>query len=86
MFVLCVDMHCFFLLSSFTIILMGTSELVASLGLSSWCLVAVLCLFLVCHWSQCSMWLWYFLIILTYIFACFVNTVDPYRLASNEAT
>ena len=35
---------CFvFLLSSFTIILMGTSELVASLGLSSWCLVAVLC-------------------------------------------
>ena len=42
-------MFCFTLLyvpSSFAIILMGKRELVALLGLSSWCLVIVVCLFL----------------------------------------
>ena len=36
--------------SSFAIILMGKRELVALLGLSSWCLVVVVWLFLVVPW------------------------------------
>ena len=47
--------------SSFAIILMGKSEMVSLLSLSSWCLVIVVRLFFVCS-------LWYFLIILTYFF------------------
>ena len=46
--------------SSIAIILMGKRELIASwwLGGSSWR----------CHGVVCSLWLWYFLIILTYYF------------------
>ena len=53
--------------SSFTIIMMGKRELVALLWLSSWCLVAVIVLWLFprCCGLVCSVWLWYFLIILT---------------------
>ena len=46
-------MFCFTLLyvpSSFAIILMGKRELVALLGLSSWCLVIVVWLFLTVPW------------------------------------
>ena len=39
--------------SSFAIILMGNSELVALLSLSSWCLVIVVWLFLVVPWVCC---------------------------------
>ena len=48
------SMFCCMLLyvhSSIAIILMGKSELVALLGLSSWCLVVVECLFLAVPWS-----------------------------------
>ena len=38
------------------------------LSLSSWCLLIVVWLFLACHGFVCSLWFWYFLIILT-IFA-----------------
>ena len=47
------SMFCCMLLyvpSSFAIILMGKSELVALLGLSSWCLIIAVCLFLVVPW------------------------------------
>ena len=40
----------FYVHSSFEIILMGKRELVALLGLSSWCLVIVVWLFLVVPW------------------------------------
>ena len=56
--------------SSLAIILMGKRELVALLSLSSWCLVIVLWLLCGssswCHWFVCSLWLWYFPIILSY--------------------
>ena len=39
-----------YVLSSFAIILMGKRELVALLGLSSWCLVVVVWLFLAAPW------------------------------------
>ena len=51
--------------SSIAIILMGKRGLVALLDLSSWCLVVLGRLFLA---VVCSLWLWYFLIILTYYF------------------
>ena len=52
--------------SSFAIILMGERELVALLSLSSWCLVILLCdSSSLCHEFVCSLWLWYFLIVLT---------------------
>ena len=54
--------------SSIAIILMGKRELVALLNLSSWCLVMVELLFLVVPWGCLGLWLWYFLIILTYYF------------------
>ena len=40
----------FYIHSSFAIILMGKRELVALLGLSSWCLVIVVWLFLAVPW------------------------------------
>ena len=52
--------------SSFAIILMGKRELVALLGLSSWCLLIVVWLFLAVQWVCLQLWFWYFLIILTY--------------------
>ena len=57
-----------FVHSSCAIILMGKRELIALLGLSSWCLVIVVCLFPAVPWFVCGLWLWYFLIILTYYF------------------
>ena len=54
--------------SSIAIILMGKNGLVALLGLSSWCLVVVKWLFLASHGVVCGLWLWYFMIILTYYF------------------
>ena len=56
-------------LSSFAIILTKKRELIV-LQLSSWCLVTVMLVyrgsFSRCHGMVCSMWLWSFLIILTY--------------------
>ena len=52
--------------SSFAIILMGKRKLVALLSLSFWCLMMVVWLFLQCHGFVCCLWLWHFLIILTY--------------------
>ena len=46
--------------SSFAIILMGKRELVALLGLSSWCLVMVVWLFLVVPWVC----LWFVIVLL----------------------
>ena len=55
--------------SSIAIILMGNWELVALLNLSSWCLVMVERLFIAVPWGcMRGLWLWYFLIILTYFF------------------
>ena len=54
--------------SSIAIILMGKRELIALLNLSPWCLVMVERLFLAVPRVVCSLWLWYFLIILTYYF------------------
>ena len=54
--------------SSFAIILMRKGELIALLCLSSWCLVMVVWLFLAEPWVCLRLWLWYFLIILTYYF------------------
>ena len=51
--------------SSFAIILMWKWELVALLSLSSRCLVIVVRPFLAVSWFVCSLWLWYFLIIIT---------------------
>ena len=51
--------------SCIAIILMGKRELVALLNLSSWYLVMVERLFLEVPWVVCSLWLWYFPIILT---------------------
>ena len=47
---------------------MGKKELDALLNLSSWCLIIVEWLFFACHGVVCGLWLWYFLIILTYYF------------------
>ena len=59
--------------SSIAIILMGKRELVALLNLSSMCLVMVERLFLArCYGVVCGLWLWYFLIIITYYFGLFV--------------
>ena len=55
--------------SSFAIILMGKRELVALLGLSSWCLVIGVWLFLAVPWVC----LQYFLIILTYYFCAYLK-------------
>ena len=52
--------------SSIAIILIGKRELVTLLNLSSWCLVMVYRLFLTVPRVICGLWLWYFLIILTY--------------------
>ena len=52
--------------SSIAIILMGKRELVALLNLSSWCLAMVERLFLAVPRVICGLWLWYFLIVLTY--------------------
>ena len=54
--------------SSIAIILMGKRELVALLNLSSWCVVMVSGSSSGCHGVLCGLWLWYFLIILTYYF------------------
>ena len=54
-------------------ILMGKRGLAAFFCLSSWCLVIVEWLFLTMPQVVCSLWLWYFLIIITY-FCCF-NTI-----------
>ena len=65
------SMFCYTLLyvhSSIAIILMGKRELVALLNASSWCLVIVEWLFLAVPWVVLGLWLWYFLIILTYYF------------------
>ena len=51
--------------SSFTNIFMSKRELVALLCLSSWCLVILCGSSSRCHGFVCSLWLWYFLIILT---------------------
>ena len=50
--------------SSFAIILMGRRELVALLGLSSWCLVIVVWLFLAVPWVC----LRFVIVVLTYYF------------------
>ena len=54
--------------SSFAIILMGRRELVALFSLSSWCLM------IFCMALPCSLWLWYFLIILTIFVPCDLRT------------
>ena len=54
--------------SSLVIILMGKRALVALLSLSSWCLLIVVWLFLMVPWAVYSLWLWYFIDILTYYF------------------
>ena len=56
--------------SSFAIILTRKRELVTLLSLSSWCLVTVivLCSSSWCRGLVCSVWLWCFLFILTYLF------------------
>ena len=72
------SMFCCMLLyvhSSIAIILMRKSELVALLNLSPWCLVMVERLFLACHGVVCGLWLWYFLIILTY-YLCASSTAE----------
>ena len=51
--------------SSFAIILIGKRALGALLGLSSWCHVVVVWFSSRCHGFVCSLWLWYYLIILT---------------------
>ena len=51
--------------SRYAIILKGKRELVALLCVSSWCLMNVVWLFLTVPQVVCSLWLWYFLIILT---------------------
>ena len=56
--------------SSIAIILMGKSELIALLNLSSWCLVMVERLFLAVPRGCLQFVVWYFLIILTYYFTC----------------
>ena len=67
----------FYVPSSFAIILMRKRELVALLSLSSWYLVIVVLLFLAVLWFVCSLWLCYFLIILTYYFYwCTIETMD----------
>ena len=53
---------------SFAIILIGKRELVALLGVSSWCLVIVVWLFLAVPWVCLQFVRGYFLIILTYHF------------------
>ena len=65
------SMFCFTFLyvhSSIAIILMGKKELVALPNLSSWCLVVGERLFPRCYGVVCGLWLWYFLVILTYFF------------------
>ena len=73
--VLCFVVRCFM-----SILVLGSSwwwwwwgggGVVALLGLSSWCLVMVEWLFLAVPWVVCGLWLWYFLIILTYHFLVF---------------
>ena len=54
--------------SSFAITLMGKRELVALLCLYACFLVIVVWSSSRCHRFFCSLWLWYFLIILTYYF------------------
>ena len=54
--------------SSFAIILMVKRELIALLSLSSWWLMIVVSLFLLCHGFVCGLWLCYFLNVLTYYF------------------
>ena len=55
--------------SSFAIILMGKRELVALLGLSSWCLVMAVWLFLAVPWV-CLWFVNVFLLIILTIFTC----------------
>ena len=65
------SMFCCMLLyvhSSIAIILMGKRELVALLNLSSCCLWWLSGSSSRCHGVVCGLWLWYFLIILTYYF------------------
>ena len=67
------SMFCCMLLyvrSRIEIILMWKRELIALLNLSSWCLVVVNYSSSRCHGVVCSLWSWYFLIILP-IFAQF---------------
>ena len=64
--------------SSITIILVGKRELVALLNLSSWCLVMAKPLFLAVPRVVCGLWLWYFLIILTYYFYCKILIIWTY--------
>ena len=52
---------------------MGKRELVALLNLSSWCLWRLSGSSSWCHGVVCSLWLWYFLIILTYYFSIYVS-------------
>ena len=59
---------CFVVRYFVSILVLQPSELVAMLCLSSWCLVIVVWLFLRMPWFVCSLWLWYFMIILTYYF------------------
>ena len=62
--------------SSIAIILMGKRELVALLNLSSSCLVGWLSSSsLRCRGVVCSLWLWFFLIILTYYFRLFIASL-----------
>ena len=69
--------------SSIAIILIGKRELVALLNLSSWFLVVVEWLFLAqCHGVVYGLWLWYFLIILTYYFRQSVHGIQ-YKHAYN---
>ena len=65
--------------SIFAIILMGKRELAALLNLSSWCLIGWLGgSSSRCRGVVCSLWLWYFLIILT-IFA--TSEMSTFKLA-----
>ena len=53
--------------------LMGMKQLLTLLSFSSWCLVIVVWLFLAVPRFFCSLWLWYFFIILTYYFGSLVD-------------